>query len=152
VWKIFGARKNLKAIKLGAYLYIVLPSGRPLCYAAPKVVMEPPPWGGEDRPSLHYWGVDGYSKQWGEFRTYGGHLVENIVQAVARDLIADALLRLDGNTPYIPLFSVHDEAICEVKQGEGSIKEFEEIMAALPQWATGLPVAAEAWRGFRYRK
>jgi DNA polymerase bacteriophage-type len=147
----FGGRKNLKAVKAGAYLYLILPSGRPLCYAAPSVVEEPPPWGGEPRPSLHYWGVHQKTGQWVEMRTYGGHLVENIVQAVARDLMAEAKLRGEARG-YPPILSVHDEVVAEVPEGFGSVKEFEDILAELPAWADGCPVAAEGWMGFRYRK
>lgn len=156
--KVFlvGGRKNIKFVKLGSYLYMVLPSGRPLCYAAPRIVQEPPPWGGEPRDALHYSGFEtsptGARKQWGTLRTYGGHLVENAVQAIARDLMAEALLRMRG-TNYHPLWSVHDEIVAEVKEGEeGSIKEFESLLTTLPQWAGGCPVSAEAWQAFRYRK
>jgi DNA polymerase len=149
---VFGGLRNLKAIKAGAYLYIVLPSGRPLCYAAPGIKMEPPPWGGEERPTLTYEGMATHGPRvWMRMRTYGGHLVENIVQAVARDLIAEAKLRLES-AGYTPLLSVHDEAVCEIPKGFGDLKEFETILAELPAWATGCPVAAEAWRGKRYRK
>lgn len=146
----FGAARNLKAIKAGAYLYLVLPSGRPLCFAAPKIVEAPTPWG-EMKNTMEFSGVDSYTRQWGRMRAYGGLLVENIVQAVSRDLLAEAMLRLE-NDGYTPVLSCHDEIICEVPQDFGSVKEFEERMCVLPNWAAGCPVAAEAWRGERYRK
>jgi DNA polymerase len=156
--KVFlcGALKNIKLVKLGSYLYIVLPSGRPLCYAAPRVVQEPPPWGGEPRDTLHYEGFEtsptGAKKQWGVLRTYGGHLVENIVQAVARDLIADAMLRIEATGRFAPILSVHDEAIAEANDDGDHTAEFVQLMTTLPAWAGGCPVTAEAWQGFRYRK
>lgn len=155
--KVFlvGGLKNVKFVALGSYLYMVLPSGRPLCYAAPRIVQEPPPWGGEPRDALHYSGFEtsptGARKQWGTLRTYGGHLVENAVQAIARDLLADALLRVKERG-YQPVGHTHDEVVVEIDDGFGDLKEFEAIISTLPQWAGGCPVSAEAWQGFRYRK
>jgi DNA polymerase len=146
----FGGLNNVKAVVSGAYLYIVLPSGRPLCYAAPSVEDAPTPWG-EVKPTIHYYGIDPLSRQWGKLRTYGGHLVENIVQAVARDLLAEGMLRLEA-AGYPPVLHVHDEVVCEVPEGFGSVKDLEQRLAELPDWAAGCPVAAEGWRGFRYRK
>lgn len=146
----FGDKARLKAIKLGAYLYIVLPSGRPLCYAAPSVKEKLTPWG-EMKPALHYWGVDPYTKQWGELSLYGGLIVQNVTQAIARDLMAEAMLRLEA-AGYLPVLSVHDEVVVEVPEGCGSVKEMERIMSDNPAWATDCPVSAEGWKGFRYRK
>lgn len=146
----FGAESRLTAIVAGAYLYVILPSGRPLCYAAPRLVVTELPWGGEGE-QIEYSAVNSLTHSWGRERTYGGKLVENIVQAVARDLMADAMLRAEERG-YIPILSVHDEVIAEVEAGQGDVKEFEGIMCELPEWAAGCPVAAEGWRGFRYRK
>lgn len=147
----FGDKGRLKAIVAGAYLYIILPSGRPLVYPAPRIVMAPPPWGGEDKPQIEFSAVNAKTHQWNRERTYGGKLVENITQAVARDLMADAMLRAEARG-YTPVLSVHDEVVAEVPKGFGSVKEFEAIMCELPAWADGCPVAAEGWRGERYRK
>jgi DNA polymerase len=165
----FGAHRNLTAVVAGAYLYIVLPGGRPLCYAGPHLKERPMPWCDvcakneqahveadhvfrhAKKPCLHYWGVDPFSKQWGEISAYGAMLVENVVQAVARDLMAEAMLRAETHG-YTPVLSVHDEIVTEVPLGFGDITEFERLMSELPDWAEGCPVAAEAWRGFRYRK
>lgn len=145
-----GPGRNVKLSARGAYLYLVLPSGRPLCYPAPKLVERETPWG-TVKEQLEYSAVHPISKQWVRERTYGGKLTENVVQAVARDLMADALLRLEARG-YPPILSVHDEGIAEVPQGVGSTEEYEAIMRELPDWAAGCPVAAEAWRGERYRK
>jgi DNA polymerase len=146
----FGGLKNLRATVRGGYLYILLPSGRPLCYAGPHIADRLTPWG-EMKASLHFKGVDSFTKQWGVLGAYGGLLVENIVQAVSRDLMAEAMFRLE-NAGYLPVLSVHDEVVSEVPEGFGSVQEFERLMSELPAWATGCPVAAEGWRGFRYRK
>lgn len=151
----FGARSNLKALVAGAYLYVGLPSGRALCYAAPREVTAAMPWSTPEMPaykqSVEFAGVDTYTKKWERQRTYGGHLVENIVQAVARDLLAEGMLRLEALGYPIVLHS-HDEAVAEVPKGCGSVEEFCSILAAPPPWAQGCPIAAEGWKGERYQK
>jgi DNA polymerase len=146
-------KERLVALVAGAYLYIVLPSGRPLMYAAPKILDAETSWGAI-KPTIHYMGVDSNPMahgRWGVLRTYGGHLIENVVQAVARDLLAEAMLRLEEHG-YPIVMHVHDEAVAEIPIDFGSVEEFEKLMAVTPDWATGCPVAAEGWRGMRYRK
>jgi DNA polymerase len=151
----FGVNGNLKATVRGAYLYIVLPSRRALMYAGPHMAEREMPWSTEEKPAfkatLHFKGVDPFTRQWGVMSLYGGLIVENIVQAVSRDLMAEAMFRLE-DAGYLPVLSVHDEVVCEIPEGFGSVQEFESLMSELPTWATGCPVAAEGWRGFRYRK
>ena len=106
-------------------------------------------WGGE-KPVLYFNGV-GLNKQWSRQTTYGGKLTENLVQAVARDLLAEAMLRLESRG-YQLILSVHDELVAEVKSGIASAEEFESIMCELPAWAEGCPVDAEGWVGSYYRK
>lgn len=160
----FGDMARLTAIVSGAYLYIGLPSGRPLVYASPSVKLQK-----IDVPAtiengqiikeastfykrgVDFLGVNSVTKQWGKQRLYGGLIVENIVQAVSRDLLAEGMLRGEAKG-YIPILSVHDEVVSEVEEGFGDVKEFEQILSELPSWAVGCPVAAEGWRGKRYRK
>ena len=78
--------------------------------------------------------------------TYGGKLVENITQAVARDLLAHSLLTLDAHRFYLVLH-VHDSIISEVNEGERTVEEFCYWMTELPRWAAGLPLTAEGYRG-----
>lgn len=106
---------------------------------------------GEPSPALHYKYVDGLTKQWVEGPTYGGSLVENITQAICRDLLAEAMMRL-SQRGYRVVMHVHDEAVAEVDEGFGSVEEFEELMSEVPAWAKGFPIAAEGWSGKRYRK
>ena len=132
-------------------LRIRLLSGRCLSYHRPTVEPKTMPWG-EEREALFFWGVDSLTKQWVKQDTYGGKLTENIVQGVAADLLRFAMLNLEA-AGYPVVMHVHDEIISEVPQGSGSVEEFENIMAATPQWAAGWPVrAAGGWRGKRYRK
>ena len=146
----FGALKNLRFVVKGAYLYLILPSHRALVYAAPRVVDRPTPWG-EVRPAVEISAPNPKTKKWSRQVMYGGIWVENIVQALSRDLLAEAVLRLrDAGYPYV--LTVHDEIVTEVPEGFGSIEEFDKLASALPEWATGLPVATESWRGKRYKK
>ncbi len=136
----------------GSFLWCRLPSGRVLCYPYPKLKPRKTPWG-ELRDTIHYMTVDGTTGQWVETHTYGGKLSENVTQAAARDVLADAMKRLKGLRANIVLH-VHDEIVVEIAESlpADTVDRFEHEMAVVPPWATGLPIAVEAWRGKRYRK
>ena len=136
----------------GSFLFCKLPSGRVLTYPYPKLKPIPTPWG-EDKEQIHYMSVDGKTKKWQETHTYGGKLAENVTQAVSRDILADAMLRVEAHGHPI-VMHVHDEIVAEVSdvQPAGLLTVFEEIIARVPQWASGLPIAVEGWKGKRYRK
>lgn len=146
----FGAARNLVALKAGAYLFIGLPNKRTLCYPSPKIVDRETPWG-EMRPAVEFSGVNPVTRQWHRQSLYGGLIVENVVQAVSRDLLAEAMLRAESRAHPVVL-SVHDEIVSEVPEGTGDVAAFEKMLTELPEWAHGCPVAAEGWKGFRYRK
>jgi len=133
------------------FLYCELPSGRYLAYPDPQIRQTMTSWGAV-RDQLTFMGIGTYSKKWSRQSTYGGSLVENITQAVARDLMAEATLRLERGGVYEPILTVHDEIIAEAIIGTGNVKVFEALMAECPDWADGCPVAAEGWTGMRYRK
>lgn len=133
------------------FLYATLPSGRRLAYPFPSISARRTPWD-TIQHSLTYWGVNSLTKQWQKQQSYGGLLVENLTQAVARDAMAAALLRCANSGTYWPVLSVHDEIVAEADEGTGTVHEFEQLMAECPEWAEGLPVAAEGWTGKRYRK
>lgn len=133
------------------FLFCTLPSGRRLCYPFPQIHPKMTPWG-EERPSLHYKGVDAYTRQWRSQTTYGGMVVENVVQAIARDILAEAMQHAEDGGLYLPVLTVHDEIVAEAPEGQGSVKEFEDLMSLPPTWAPDCPIAAEGWRGFRYHK
>ena len=134
----------------GSFLFCKLPSGRNLVYPYPKLIEKETPWG-EVKTALAFKGVDTYTRQWGETDTYGAKLVENIVQATARDLMADAMLRLEV-AGYPAILTVHDEVIAQVPKGSAAKEDFERIMSIVPAWAIGCPIAAKGWIGRRYRK
>lgn len=133
------------------FLYCTLPSGRRLAYPGAEVRPGQTSWG-EIRNQLTYMGIDQYTRSWKRQTSYGGLLVENVDQAVSRDLMAAAMLRCERSGVYTPVLSVHDEAISEAKLGTGSVKEYEALISTCPPWADGCPVEAEAWCGTRYRK
>ena len=137
----------------GRFLKCYLPSGRPLHYCDPKVVMKRLPWSKTERKaSLTFMGMSSKTNQWVRKDAYGGLLVENITQATARDLMAEAMVRMDDDPRLDVVMSVHDEVICEADPGTCTVHEFERSMAWTPAWAKGCPVDAEGWAGPRYRK
>jgi DNA polymerase bacteriophage-type len=125
------------------FLFARLPSGRRLAYFRPRIASD---------GKLEFWGTDSrLGGRWSKLSTYGGKLAENVTQAVARDLLAEAMLRLEDNGFPI-VASIHDEIIAEVPKGVGSLAEFESLMCELPSWADGLPISAEGFECERYRK
>lgn len=133
------------------FLYCRLPSGRCLAYPDPEIRQKMMPWG-DMKDVLTFMGVNPHNHQWQRLTTYGGMLVENQTQAVARDIMAEAMLRVESTGVYDVVASVHDELISEADLDKGDVHEYEQLLSTLPDWAEGLPVAAEGWRGLRYRK
>lgn len=124
------------------FLLIQLPSGRHLAYARAK--LEPGDYG--DKLTYEGQGDKAYfTKQ----ETYGGKLVENIVQATARDILAEAILRLEENG-YPVVFHVHDE--CIVETSGTTIEVINDLMAQNPEWAEGLPLGSEGYVTKYYMK
>lgn len=137
--------RNVKfSMNYGA-LFITLPSGRNLVYLAAEIR--------ESRYGqvITYRGVDQEKKTWGPVETYGGKLVENIVQATARDLLAHAMLKLD-EAGYDIVLHVHDEVVCEMQYGQGSADEVTAVMKNGPDWAKGLPLDAKTFETEFYLK
>jgi len=96
-------------------------------------------------------GVNSVTKKWERFALYGGLAFENIVQAIARDLLANGIKKAEA-AGYPVIGHVHDEILTEVPRGFGDVAEFEALICELPAWAAGLPLTASGWRGKRYRK
>jgi DNA polymerase len=105
------------------------------------------------RSELAFMGPHPLSRKWAQQRTYGGKLVENITQAVARDVLAERMLQLHARGRHI-LGSVHDEVLLEadVVDAEGLLEETLALLRTPPSWAEGLPVSAEGFVSPRYRK
>ena len=128
------------------FLTIRLPSGRKLYYAKPSLGQNQ--WG---KPSITYMGMDQTTKKWKLIETYGGKLVENCVQAIARDCLAEAIERLEA-AAYPVVFHVHDEVVIECAVERASLDDIAAIMARPVPWAPDLPLSADGWVGAFYKK
>ena len=126
-------------------LFIRLPSGRRLSYIKPRIGTNR--FGGD---SITYMGINS-AKKWDRLETFGGKLTENIVQGTARDLLANELINA-ANAGYDTVFHVHDEIICEVPNGYGSVDELCRLMCIKTDWADGLPLNADGFECEYYKK
>ncbi len=139
-------KHGIRMVGKSNFLFIMLPSGRYLSYAKPS--LEENKFG---RTAIHYYGKDEGRVMPGKLSTYGGKLVENITQAVARDLLAEKMKRLDEEG-YDIVFHVHDEVVLEVEEGGRDIEEVNAIMAEPVAWAEGLPLSADGYETNYYKK
>lgn len=128
-------------------LFADLPSGRSLAYV--KARLKPDPKFNKD--GIVFDGINQDKKKWMPNRTYGGKLVENLVQAIARDCLAESLIRLD-KAGFKTVMHVHDEVVLEVPIGESSVEEVEKIMSEPIRWAPGLPLSAAGFECSFYMK
>ncbi|MGN0402608.1 MAG: DNA polymerase [Acetatifactor sp.] len=160
-WKM-AEQYALAAVKLGVsntmpcgitfhrdadYLLIRLPSGRDLFYYHPEIREND-----LGRDAIHFWGTDQKTGKWGLVSTYGGKLTENIVQAVARDLLCNAMMNL-FYAGYRINFHVHDEVIMETPEdSDKNLDEAIKLMCTLPAWAEGLPLNAAGFESHYYMK
>lgn len=128
------------------YMTILLPSGRKLYYVSPKIGLNQ--W---DKPSINYMGMEQSTKRWGVVETYGGKLVENCVQAIARDCLACAVERLESaRLPVV--FHVHDEVVIDIDTAAADLKAVIQLMGEPMPWAPDLPLGADGWTGEFFRK
>lgn len=127
----------------GSWLRIRLPSGRYLCYLNPEI---------NDKGEITYMGVNQYTRQWSRIKTYGGKLVENIVQAWARDVLAFNMPAID-EAGYEIVLTVHDELLTETPDTDDyNWETLAAMMARQPPWAPGVPLSAAGFETYRYRK
>jgi DNA polymerase len=140
------------------FLFIKLPSGRRVAYPAPLVTrvtkqFKNPRSGELSEPrecnQISYYGKSQTSVQWGRTETYGGSLVETIVQGISADCMAHGLAETERRG-YAPFMTVHDEALAP--DTHGSLEDFCDALEALPEWAEGMPLAAEGQHMDYYRK
>jgi DNA polymerase I - 3''-5'' exonuclease and polymerase domains len=127
------------------FLTITLPSGRKLYYAHPRLLPNR-----FNRDSLHYDSVGQKNHKWGDTETFGGKIVENVVQAIARDCLAVSMQRLDA-AGYKTVFHVHDEVIVDAPQS-ASVDDVCAIMGQPIPWAPGLLLKAAGFETFYYMK
>ena len=126
-------------------LKISLPSGRVLSYVRPRMTTNR--FGSE---SVSYEGV-GTNRKWTRIESYGAKFCENIVQAMARDVLAEAMLRLE-KSGFDIVCHIHDEVVLEVPEGRSSVEEVNQIMAVCPDWCEGLPLKAAGFESPFYKK
>ena len=133
----------LQIVRLGAWLRIILPSGRSLCYPSPAV---------DDAGTITYWGINQYTRKWSRIPSYGGKFFENVCQAVARDVMAANMAPIEA-AGYEIVLTVHDEVICEAPDdARFNTVHLSALLAANPSWAPTMPLAAGGFEGYRYRK
>ena len=148
-----AAVKERKMTKIGmvtvyyqsGMLKIALPSGRVLSYVRPRMTVNR--FGSE---SVSYEGI-GTNRKWTRIESYGAKFCENIVQATARDVLAEAMLRLEKKGFDI-VCHIHDEVVLEVPEGTSSVEEVNGIMAVCPDWCEGLPLKAAGFESPFYKK
>jgi DNA polymerase len=157
---IAGGRSKLTFIWESGFLFIGLPSGRRLAYVKPRIEAEDLYREKADGSkfqiaragSLTYEGLDQKTKQWTRVPTYGGKLVENITQAIARDLLAESMLALDDEG-FSLLTTVHDEIVAEeLIDGPRDVHLAEQIMGRPIPWAEGLPLRGDGFETPYYMK
>ena len=156
-WEVYKAAKYVITTKSSIMCYglkfsyergimfVELPSGRRLAYCKPRLGINA--FGSE---CITYEGI-GNSKKWERIESYGPKLVENIVQAIARDILADALMRFYKNG-YKIVMHVHDEVVLEVKENVSTVEEVCRIMSINPEWAKTLPLNADGYECNYYKK
>ena len=138
---------GLKFSYKSGILFIQLPSGRSLAYVRPRIEIDER----FNRDKLTFEGVMPITRKWGRVDTYGGKLTENIIQAIARDCLAESMIRLD-EAGYKIVAHIHDEVLLDVPKDKGSLEEVEDIMRLAIDWAPGLPLGAEGFESSYYKK
>lgn len=128
------------------FMTITLPSKRKLYYAKPKLGVNQ--WG---KPSITYYGVNQTTKRWTEIETYGGKIVENCIQGIARDCLATAIEHLE-EAGFPVVFHIHDEVVIDCPPNQANLDEVTRLMTQPIPWAPDLPLNADGWVGDFFRK
>lgn len=145
-----GVGTQIRYVVRGQYLWCLLPSGRRLAYALPRIQKKETPWG-EKRPTATFMGINTYTRRWQRNHIYGGLLTENVVQALARDIMVNAMKKVEA-AGYPIVLTVHDEVVSDVPNEHGTLEEFLNLMTDTPDWAKSCPIEVEGWEGHRWRK
>ncbi|WP_299230260.1 DNA polymerase [uncultured Bacteroides sp.] len=163
-WSIIEAAA-IKAIKTGesttinrnivvsyrwGMLLITLPSGRTICYPRTKIGIERNDGWRGDHEIIEYEGTNQTTKKWGKIRTYGGKLTENIVQAIARDILGFIILRAEASGLNI-VFHIHDEIVVEAEPGQ-TLQDVENIFSKPIDWCHDLPLKGAGYTTPYYLK
>lgn len=158
---VFLAGK-IKFLNQGGNIKVKLPSGRCLNYFNAKISVvdfktKKEAHEIEDETGIRmaeqisYWGMSSVTNKWDRIFTHGGVIVENITQATARDIMAQAMIKLESKG-FNPIFTVHDEIVCEELEDKNALKEFTSIMESIPVWLSGCPIKVESESFRRYKK
>lgn len=139
-------KHGISFVKEAGILFVGLPSGRCIAYVKPQIGTNK-----FDRPAITYMGMNQTSNKWERLETWGGKLTENIVQAFARDCLAESIIRLEQRGFEVN-FHVHDEVILDVPEGVSSAEEVSAIMCEPVAWADGLPLNADGYECNFYMK
>ena len=132
-----------RMVRRGAWLRIRLPSGNFLVYPSPQV---------DDKGQFSYLGVSPYSRKWGRQKAFGGKIFNSFCQGLARDIMA-ANMQPAEDAGYEIVLTVHDEIVCEAPDTpEYNHEHLSSILATVPSWALGMPLAAAGFESYRYRK
>ncbi len=128
------------------FLTITLPSRRKLFYVKPFLA-------GNDfgKEAVYYYGLNQETKKWEKVSTYGGKLTENVVQAIARDCLAETLIRLE-NVGYQTVMHIHDEVVLDIPTNQANLEAITELMGQPISWALGLPLSADGFVTSYYMK
>jgi DNA polymerase len=141
--------------RLAGSLLMRLPSGRKIVYREARIdeIINDPDGAADVEAVIRYDGLD-WTKKWTRIRSWGGKFVENGTQAVARDLLAGAVLQLDNDDDDDLLTTIHDEIIAEPLRcrADARLAEMKAVMGEAPSWAYGLPLKAEGGVMTRYGK
>ncbi len=155
---LFYGRVRVYCARNQSFLYIYLPSGRPLSYFRPRIKTTKDEFTDafgdtyeRTRRQVVVEGWDSRSNVWGDVSLYGGLEWENVVQALCRDLLAHGMMACE-RAGYPVVLHVHDEGVFEVPVGQGDVAEVQQLMAILPPWAKKFPLTSAAWRDRRYVK
>jgi DNA polymerase len=148
VWVKAGSKLQLCCFK--NFLWMKLPSGRLISWAAPLVENKKTPWGAM-KDVVTVMQVDAVTKQWRRDKLIGSSIFQSGVQATARDLLMHGMFQVEQGG-YAVVLRAHDELLSLVRKGFGSVEDFLARLCVNPPWALDLPLAGEGWRGQRFRK